>query len=170
MAENIGIRAATNDDRAALDGLAVAHGYQEPGYFARCLDEQRAGRRTIFIAEDKAGQAIGYVMLNRQSRYQPFRSTGAPEIQDLFVLSGNRRGGVGAGLVAACESMAQAEGFDMIGLGVGLHAEYGAAQRLYVRLGYMPDGFGVVYDTQPVRPGEQRPVDDDLNLMMVKSF
>ena len=57
-----------------------------------------------------------------------------------------------------------------MGLAVGLHRSYGAAQRLYARLGYMPDGYGVTYDREAVVPGDFRAVDDELCLMMVKTL
>jgi hypothetical protein len=53
---------------------------------------------------------------------------------------------------------------------VGLSADYGAAQRLYHKLGYEPDGNGVTYDRAPVTPGQKYPLDDDLALMLVKFF
>jgi hypothetical protein len=38
-----------------------------------------------------------------------------------------------------------AERSDVVGLGVGLYPDYGTAQRMYVRRGYLPDGRGVIY-------------------------
>lgn len=35
-------------------------------------------------------------------------------------------------------------------IGVGLHAGYGSAQRMYVKRGYIPDGSGVWYRDQIV--------------------
>jgi hypothetical protein len=57
-----------------------------------------------------------------------------------------------------------------MGIGVGLHRAFGAAQRLYIRLGYIPDGNGITYDRLQIAPGEFRPVDDDLCLIMVKEL
>jgi hypothetical protein len=54
------------------------------------------------------------------------------------------------------------------GIGVGLYAAYGSAQRMYARRGYMPDGRGVVYDGVPVAAGTTVHVDDDLVLMMTR--
>ncbi len=39
-----------------------------------------------------------------------------------------------------------AETSDTVCLGVGLHSGYGAAQRMYVLRGYVPDGSGVWYE------------------------
>jgi GNAT superfamily N-acetyltransferase len=166
----IQIREAGEKDLGLLNALADAHGYKEKNYFIRCFEEKRVGRRVILAALDAAGQGIGYVMLNRQPLYQPFRSTGTFEIQDLFVLPEWRRQGLGEALVAKCEEMAKAAGSDMVGLAVGLHSGFGAAQRLYVRMGYMPDGFGVVYNSESVKPGVTISLNDDLCLMMVKGL
>ena len=54
-----------------------------------------------------------------------------------------------------------------VGLRVGLHGGYGAAQRLYARRGYVPDGAGAVRDGRVVDEGEIGPLDDDLTLRMV---
>ncbi len=47
------------------------------------------------------------------------------------------------GLVAAFKARARAEGCSNLGIGFDLCADYGAAQRLYVSLGFAPDGNGV---------------------------
>ena len=49
-----------------------------------------------------------------------------------------------------------AETSDTVCLGVGLHSGYGAAQRMYVLRGYVPDGSGVN--------------DDELNLFLSKKL
>ncbi|WP_417419328.1 hypothetical protein [Hominenteromicrobium sp.] len=48
-----------------------------------------------------------------------------------------------------CKSSVEAlaaETSDTVCLGVGLHSGYGAAQRMYVLRGYVPDGSGVWYE------------------------
>ena len=66
--------------------------------------------------------------------------------------------------------MAGAEGYQSIGLGVGLYKDYGHALRIYVDAGYLPDGKGATYQLKPVTPGESYPMDDDLLLWFVKSL
>lgn len=167
----IQIRLAADEDIPALDifatGMAQTH---EPGYFARCLTEQAEGRRQFFLAVDAAGAIAGYVQLNALPLYAPFRRLGLPEIQDLNVLPAYRRQGIGELLVDHCEQTARAAGKDTIAISVGLYASYGAAQRLYVRKGYVPDGAGIAYDDAPVRLGEMRPVDDNLTLKLTKDL
>jgi len=56
------------------------------------------------------------------------------------------------------------------GIGVGMTADYGAAQRMYVLRGYIPDGRGLHYkDHYPVY-GETVTVDDDLALYLTKKL
>ena len=125
--------------------------------------------REVFLAEIR-GEATGFVMLNHAPKYRFFQLEGLPEIQDLNVLPEYRRRGIGAALITYCENIVRSKGGDHIGIGVGLTALYGAAQRLYVRMGYVPDGFGMTYDRRIVRHGELCTADDDLSLMMVKNL
>lgn len=164
MEQKFIIREATFADLVALQALGNAG---MPGYFERCFEEQREGRRDILVAV-QAEQITGYVFLNYQPRYKPFRRLGIPEIQDLFVRSEARRRGVGEALVQACEARARAKGCSDMGIAVGLHAGFGSAQRLYARLGYIPDGAGIMYDREAVHMGDMRIIDDDLTLMMLK--
>lgn len=138
-------------------------------YFSRCLEEQTQGKRIVLIARQKE-QVAGYVFLNWSPRYQPFRRLEIPEIQDLYVVPEFRRQGIGEALVAECERLGRERGCTQMGIAVGLHAGFGSAQRLYVRLGYVPDGGGIVYDREAVRIGELRAIDDELSLMMVKDL
>ncbi len=164
------IRRAGTADTESLSAIAAANNsHKESDYFLRCLEEQAVGRRIVFIGFlDDA--AAGYGMLNWQPQYALYRRLGIPEIQDLNVRPECRRRGVASALIAQCEAEAVQAGKTDMGISAGLYPDYGPAQRLYVRLGYIPDGNGVTYDRQPVRPGEIRPVDDDLCLMMVKNL
>ena len=169
--QNIQIRPADDHDIPALyrfaDDMAARH---EPQYFERCLAEQAEGRRLVLLASAAGVGLSGYVQLNWQPLYAPFRRLGLPEIQDLNVHPRQRRQGIGARLIAACEEAARQAGKSDIGIGVGLHAGFGAAQRLYVRAGYMPDGLGLVHDDMPVRAGESRIVDNLLSIKLTKQI
>lgn len=164
------IRQADDTDIPALHALADASGVRkEPDYFQRCLQEQDAGRRQVFVISS-GGRDAGYGMLNWQPQYALYRRLGIPEIQDLNVIPQERRKGLASALIAHCENLAREKNSEHVGISVGLYADYGPAQRLYTRLGYIPDGYGVTYDRQPVTPGEIRPVDDNLCLMMIKDL
>ena len=73
-------------------------------------------------------------------------------------------------MVSAFENIARDQGYEQIGISVGLTKDYGAAQRLYVKLGYMPDGYGVTYDREGITAGASYAVDDNFTLMMVKNL
>lgn len=111
---------------------------------------------------------VGYAMLNWNPRYSLYRRLDIPEVQDLNIIPGHRRQGRGTDFVFYLEDIVRQSGRTEIGISVGLHSDYGQAQRLYCGLGYLPDGNGVVYDRETVTPYSIHPVDDDLCLMMVK--
>lgn len=162
-------RRATNADAEGLYRLYARMGKKDPGYFERCLAEQDAGRREMLIASG-GGTDLGYGMLNRQPQYALYKRLGMPEIQDLNVIPEARRQGAGTALIRALEDVARGLGYKQAGISVGLHADYGPAQRLYVKLGYVPDGLGATYDRVAVAAGEIRPMDDNLCLMMVRDL
>jgi GNAT superfamily N-acetyltransferase len=133
----------------------------------RRLAEHEAGDRVALLAVE--GPAIlAYGSIVWSSPYQPFRELGIPEIQDLVVAEQHCRRGIATGLIAALEDLARQRGCRQIGLGVGLYADYGPAQRLYLKLGYMLDGRGITYKYLPARGGETFRIDDDLLLWLVK--
>ena len=57
-----------------------------------------------------------------------------------------------------------------IGIGVGLTPDYGDAQKLYAKSGYIPDGNGMTYQHQTVKWGVDYKVDDDLVLWFIKNL
>lgn len=161
----ITIREATPSDIPVLETLYAAIGKKEEGYFARCFE---SGRRIFIAALD--GREAGYGLLNFSPKYALYRKLEIPEIQDLNVIPDTRRNGVGAALISHCEGIIREAGHTQAGISVGLTKDYGPAQRLYAKLGYIPDGFGVTYDRQPVPPMSLQRVDDNLCLMLVKEL
>ena len=131
------------------------------------LSEQESGRRTVLVAWD-LGRPIGYGSLLAPSGYPPFAAAGIPEIHDLSVAARCRGRGVATALIGALEAMAAKAGHGEVGIGVGLYADYGSAQRLYARLGYVPDGRGVTSWGKPIVPGSRVRVDDELVLWMTR--
>jgi ribosomal protein S18 acetylase RimI-like enzyme len=109
----------------------------------------------------------GYVTVVWVSGYRPFAQAGIPEIQDLNVLPQFRRRGIASALMDAAEAAIAARA-ETAGIGVGLYADYGAAQLMYLRRGYLPDGRGIAYRGATVAPATRVPVDDDLVLMMAR--
>jgi hypothetical protein len=56
------------------------------------------------------------------------------------------------------------------GIGVGMTPDYGAAQRMYVLRGYIPDGRGMHYRGHFIQYGEQMTVDDNMALYLTKDL
>lgn len=131
--------------------------------------EQEKELRAVCIAKlhDKI---IGYGSLLRVSDYPSFQRGGIPEIHDVWISAEHRGKGFGQKLIQKLEEIALREHCRQIGIGVGLYKDYGAAQKLYVGMGYVPDGKGATYKGQPVVPGESYPVDDDLVIWLIKDL
>jgi GNAT superfamily N-acetyltransferase len=161
------IRALRDDDPEVISAALTALGWDKPlRKYEKYLADQRAGLRNVLVATVDDEYA-GYVTVWWESPYEPFN--GIPEIQDFNVLPKFRRRGIGTGLMDAAEALV-AERSDVVGLGVGLYADYGTAQRMYVCRGYVPDGRGLLYNLRQVPPGEMVRNDDDAVLMFTKSL
>lgn len=161
------VRQMVAADAAVVSAAFRAVGLSKPvARFDRYLAEQDSGARMCFLSE-VAHEIAGYVTLLWSSPYADFEARGIPQISDLNVLPAQRRRGVATALLDHVEATASTRS-PIVGLGVGLYRDYGDAQRLYVKRGYVPDGRGVMYDYQPVEPGESIRLDDDATLMFVR--
>jgi GNAT superfamily N-acetyltransferase len=164
------IRELRSDDVpciVAMDGGAAWNGGFKK--WTQRLVEHEAGKRTVLLAMEGAN-ILAYGSLVWSPAYRFFRELNIPEIQDLVVIQQRRGEGIGSRLIAAFEQRARQQGRLQIGLGVGLYADYGPAQRLYVELGYVPDGRGITCNYLPAAGGLSFKVDDDLLLWLVKSL
>lgn len=152
---------------AVKDGGLAWHGDWD--HWPRYLAEHRAGERVVFVAAE-AEAPVGYASLVWRPPYPPFAQADIPEIQDMVVAEGRRGSGLGGAMIAACEARARAAGKRQIGIGVGLYADYGRAQRLYVRRGFVPDGRGVWHADERAIAGRSYRLDDDLVLFLTKAL
>lgn len=160
------IRAIIESDVEAFPQAFAAQGWNKPrALFESYLQAQRDGAFTVFVAEEE-GRPVGYVLLKPTAPAGPYAGLGIPEIVDFNVLSAYQRRGVGSALLSEAEQCAGGP----VTLGVGLHAGYGPAQRLYAKRGYVPDGSGVWYRNSPAVPYEAVENDDDLVLYMAKGL
>ena len=161
------IRALRADDPEVISGAMATLGWDKPvQQYEKYLADQRAGLRNVLVAT-VGNEYAGYVTVWWESPYEPFN--GIPEISDFNVLPKFRRRGIGTGLMDAAEALV-AERSAVVGIGVGLYADYGTAQRMYVRRGYLPDGRGLLYNLKQVPPGEMVRNDDNACLMFTKSL
>lgn len=149
----------------AVDGGPAWKG--DPALWTDYVAEHSAGRRVVLLAEEQRS-VLAYGTLLWESRYASFRAAGVAEINNLVVAQHARRRGIATAMIGTFEQYARQRGRKNIGLGVGLYADYGPAQRLYVKLGYRPDGNGITYADEPVPPGQTVRLDDRLVLWFTK--
>jgi ribosomal protein S18 acetylase RimI-like enzyme len=167
--EAMKIRPFLSDDIELIVDHFAKHGWHKPtSTFETYWREQTNNERLIWLAFYKQ-QFAGYITLKWNSPYSPFKKYNIPEIMDLNVLPPYRGKGIGFALLKTAEREAGKQ-HDVVGLGVGLYRDYGSAQKLYVRNGYMPDGLGVTYQYQTVEPGANVCLDDDLVLWFTKKL
>lgn len=150
---------------AATRGGPAWHGDWD--HWPRYLAEHRAGERFTLVVPAGA-EIVGYGSLVWRSQYPPFRDDNIPEIQDMVVAEAHRGRGHASAMISMFEARARAAGRPTLGIGVGLYADYGAAQRLYARLGFRPDGRGVTYENRPADAGQSYRLDDELVLWLTK--
>lgn len=165
----LSIKIFTKEDVLQLVKVFAVVNWPKPqALFDTYLEEQDQAQRVIWIGF-LDNKVAGYVTLKWQSEYRYFRDQDIPEIMDLNVLPDFRNQGVGSSLLARAEETARQKKH-VVGLGVGLYAGYGSAQRLYVKNGYIPDGQGATYRYQPIQPGDSVPLDDDFVLWLIKKL
>lgn len=158
----------------SLDITPIATAFSELGWdkpaslYEKYLSEQEAGQRVVLVAFLN-GEFAGYVTIIWQSHDPDFAIQNIPEIVDFNVLPKFRCQGIGAALMDEAESRVVAVS-PVVGLGVGMTADYGSAQRMYAKRGFIPDGRGLHSHSQPVQYGQSVPVDDDLVLYFTKSL
>ncbi|OGX61641.1 MAG: GNAT family N-acetyltransferase, partial [Paenibacillus sp. RIFOXYA1_FULL_44_5] len=137
-------------------------------YYRKCLEENREGKRITLMAfyED---ELAGCCHLLYNSEYPFFLNEQIPEINDLSVFPEYRRKKIASRLFDELESLASKTSRS-IGLGVGLYKDYGSAQRMYGKRGYVMDGNGMTYKNIEVQPGQPVMMDDDLLIYLVKEL
>ena len=169
MEKIIQIRLLEESDPPTIAAAFTKMRWNKPeAQYRRYLHEQIAGTRTCFVAVVN-GQFAGYVTINWRPAYAGFADQNIPEIQDLNVLTTFRRKGIASRLLdrAECEACRRSA---VVGIAVGLHPGYNAAQRLYAKRGYIPDGRGITYRNCFVEEGASVVMDDDLVMHSIKQL
>jgi GNAT superfamily N-acetyltransferase len=161
------IRSLCKEDPGLISAAFDEIGWNKPtAQYEAYLKEQEAGDLHVLVAT-VGGLFAGYVTVKWKTEYSPFADAGIPEIQDLNVLPRHRRSGIGTALMDGAEALV-GERSATVGIGVGMYAGYGNAQRLYVLRSYVPDGRGLTYDGRILEPMESTVNDDDLVLYFTK--
>ncbi len=165
----IRIRDMHCEDSETISAAFARQGWCKPvGQFEQYAREQQDARRDVLIATWH-GQFAGYVTVVWDSVYPPFREEGIPEICDFNVLIEFQRRGIGSALMDEAERRIAVRSA-RAGLGVCLHVDYGPAQILYIRRGYIPDGRGVSWNGRLMPAGASVILDDGLVLHLVKDL
>ena len=133
----------------------------------RYFKEQESGEREVLVAEVE-GAVAGYITILPDAKQGPFDGM-APELSDFNVFEPFQNQGIGNLLIEEAEKRVKLFS-DKVTLGVGLHSGYGAAQRLYIKRGYIPDGSGVWYRNQPLEMNATIQNNDDLVLYLSKEL
>lgn len=163
------IRLLEQSDIRQIARAFEAIGWNKPAsQYERYYREQVDKVRDMYVAILNSAVA-GYLTICWTSTYGPFREDNIPEIVDFNVLPEYRRQGVGTQLMDKAESEI-AKVSPIAGIGVGMDPDYGAAQRLYVLRGYVPDGRGLHYRDHYPAYGEKITLDDNLALYLMKKL
>lgn len=161
------IRDMTESDSPIIGNAFAAQGWNKPlSHYLLYWQECREGKRVVLVAEYDS-QFAGYITIVWASDYPPFRENSIPEIVDFNVLIRFRRLSIGTALMDEAEKRI-ALSSALAGLGGCLHVDYGAAQVLYAKRGYVPDGRGLYYHGSYPAYGEQVTIDGDLTLYLTK--
>ena len=169
MNKNILIRELEESDLSTIpNSFAEIHWNKPLSQFQKYLSEQVAGSRLALVAFIDQKFA-GYTTIVWHSEYPVFQENQIPEIVDLNVLPEYQKLGIGTQLLDKAESIVS-ERSKTVGIGLGLAPGYNAAQVMYMRRGYVPDGFGLRYNNKLVTYGETVQVDDGLVLHLVKKL
>lgn len=161
------IRQMKREDVDLVFQALIDHNIKKPlDYIKRCWEENLSGERVTLVALNDQKFA-GWLHLISKSNYPYFEEKGIPEINNFDVVPSLRRLGIGNALMDAIEQIAF-EKYGVVGVGVGLYYDYGNAQRLYVKRGYIPDGRGIINEGSQVEPGSYVNVGHDLALYLIK--
>lgn len=167
--EKIRIRSMRIEDAKIIYDTYLSYGWHPTiETYEDYFKEQNENTRKVFIAEYE-GKVSGLCTLALYPTEGPWAGKGYPEIVDLTVFFDSHHKGIGNKLLDAVEREA-AKVSDMVYLAVGLHSGYGAAQRIYVKRGYIPDGSGAWYHGKQLEQYAPCCNDDDLLLFLSKKL
>lgn len=153
------VRELKFEDISAIVEEEIRQGWHStPDKYLQRLKDNEAGKSTALVAVYE-GIPVGYVNVYWNKEW--------PEIVDFGVVERVQRQGIGTVLMDIAERLAFEKG-DIVTLGVGLHAGYGIAQRMYAKRGYIPDGKGAYYDESVCTPYSSYCLDDSLLLKLWK--
>lgn len=169
MESKVKLRKLNLEDCEMISAAFKKQGWDKPvEQYQKYYELQESGARDIIVAIYEDSFA-GYLTINWMSSYEPFAQKDIPEIVDFNVLKEYQRKGIGTLLMDEAERRI-AKVSSQAGIGVGLYEDYGAAQVLYAKRGYIPDSRGLTRDSIPVKKGVEVVVDDGLVMHFTKKL
>lgn len=165
---NIDIRIMTYDDIRLVCLADNDESESNIIYLKNQLDNQNKQECSALLALYN-GEIAGYVFLYYKCRWGGLANCNLPCIIDLIVFEKYRNNGIATALMDIAEKIAKKHN-NRIYLDVCLNSEYGPAQRLYVKRGYVPDGKGVYYEEKVCETNAICKNDDELTLCLVKEL
>lgn len=164
---DISIHTLQPRDCLTISQAFAAQGWNKPvSQYERYLEHQNAQTRKVLVAETK-GEFAGYLVIQWNSDYLPFKAKGIPEIIDLNVLQKFQRNKVATVLMDEAERQIK-QVSPVAGIGFGLTKDYGPAQIMYIKRGYLPNGRGIVKASKSLEYGQRVTIDDDLVMYLTK--
>lgn len=137
-------------------------------YLRNQLENQKKQECSALLALYN-GEIAGYVFLYYKCRWGGLANCDLPCVIDLIVFEKYRKNGVATALMDIAEKIAKKHS-NKVYLDVCLNSEYGPAQRLYVKRGYVPNGKGVYYEEKVCEINAFCKNDDELTLCLVKEL
>ena len=142
--------------------------HQKADKYLKRLSDAMEKKCIALVAEYK-GNVAGYLNVYPNSVGGAFGGQGLPELVDFGVLQKYRNNGIGNTLMQVAENIAKKYA-DIVYLGVGLHKDYGAAQRMYVKRGFIPDGSGLWWKGKQLEPYADLKNDNEAVIYMAKKL
>lgn len=167
--KSISLRKIRLEDCETISLAFQLQGWKKPvAQYERYFQMQENGTRDIIIAELEQ-EFAGYLTIMWESNYAAFKSKGTPEIVDFNVLKKFQRKGIGRALMDEAEKRVH-QVSPICGIGVGMLEDYGAAQILYIKRGYIPDGKGLSYEGKQLKYDDKVIMGDGVVLHLSKKL
>lgn len=163
------IRSMEESDILYFTNAFIQLGWSDRSQRLRQYFNQQNDLERIVLVAQNSQNPVAYLTIVPNAKIGPFANKQLPEIKDFNVLPKFRRQGIGNRLMECAENIAK-ENNKYITLAIGMYRDYGSAQRMYVKRGYIPDGSGLWHGEKNLDPYEKCCNDDDLNLYFIKQL
>lgn len=164
----ITLRQISINDSEIITNAFKAQGWDKnKQQFEDYVKLNKEGRvHTVLAFFDK--EFAGYGNIFWESHYVEFKKNNVPEIVDLNTLIKFRQNKVATAIMDKLEEIIFKE-HQTVGIGVGLIKDYGPAQRMYGKRGYIPNAKGIYYSDQNLGYFDDLKADDDLVMYLTKT-